>query len=258
MLTSGRLLWEQTGARIPPFIKAPSTRYYLSCEKGLFLEFFPALRGKRLLKTDLWDEAKNTQILKWAGERGAQVYGLDISSSILSEARSHFGRGRGRSRFVLSDLRQIAFRDNSFDLLYSMGTVEHFSEYRLALEECHRVLKPGGRAVIGVPNKFDPFLRPLLVWLLTRLSLYAYGFEKSFSFRELEALLRETGFEIEGRTGILFLPGWLRLADLWLHVRWPKLSFLIAPLIAPFEALHRRFKFLRRHGYLIACVVRKG
>ncbi|HEX9902319.1 MAG TPA: hypothetical protein VGB72_05610, partial [Acidobacteriota bacterium] len=72
MSTSGRLLWEQTGARIPPFINAPSTRYYLACEKGLFLEFFPALRGKRLLKTDLWDEAKNTQILKWAAERGAQ------------------------------------------------------------------------------------------------------------------------------------------------------------------------------------------
>jgi len=257
MPNSGRHLWEQTGARIPPFFRAPSTRYYRDCEISLFLEFFPLLKGKRLLKTDLWDEAKNTQILKWAEEKGARVCGLDISSSILKEAWDSFdGRGRQR-RFVISDMRQMSFADSSFDLLYSMGTVEHFAEYRLALQECRRVLKPGGRAIIGVPNKLDPFLRPLLVWVLNRLSLYAYGFEKSFSFRGLEALLREAGFVIEDRTGILFLPGWLRLIDLWFHVRWPRVSFLFAPLVAPFAALYKKFKFLRRHGYLIACVVRK-
>jgi len=257
MSPEGRPLWEQTGALIPPFFEAPSTRYYLSCEKTLFREFLPGLKGKRLLKTDLWDEAKNTLILKWAEERGARVYGIDISSSILRQAHGHFSRGRRQGRFVLADLRRIAFRDNSFDFLYSMGTVEHFPEYRLALEECYRVLKPGGRAVIGVPHKFDPFLRPLLVWFLNKLSLYAYGFEKSFSFKELETLLREAGFKIEGRTGILFLPGWLRLADLWLYVRFPKLSCFVAPLIAPFAALYKRLKFLRRYGYLIACAVRK-
>jgi SAM-dependent methyltransferase len=257
MPTSGRLLWERTGARIHPFFDAPSTRYYLACEKALFLDFFPSLKGKRLLKTDLWDEAKNTRILKWAEERGARVYGVDISLSILKEARVQFDRTGRQRRFVLSDVRQIAFGANSFDYLYSMGTVEHFPEFRLALKECWRVLKPGGRAVIGVPNKSDPFLRPLLVWLLNRLSLYAYGLEKSFSRRELETLLLEAGFEVEGRTGILFLPGWLRLVDLWLHVRWPGLSFLVAPLIAPFAALYKRFRFLRQHGYLIAFAVRK-
>jgi SAM-dependent methyltransferase len=251
-------MWEQTGARIPPFFEAPSTRYYLACEKALFLEFFPWLKGKLLLKTDLWDEAKNTRILKWAEKRGARAFGIDISSSVLKEARAQFDRTRRQKRFVLSDVRQIAFADGSFDCLYSMGTVEHFPEFRLALKECHRVLKPGGRAVIGVPNKFDPFLRPLLVWFLNKMSLYAYGFEKSLSFRELEMLLREAGFKIESRTGILFLPGWLRLADLWLYVRRPRLSFLVAPLIAPFAALYKRFKFLRQHGYLIACVARKA
>ncbi len=258
MTHSGRRLWEQTGARIPQFFHAPSTGYYRECEISLLQEFFPSLKGKRLLKTDVWDEAKNTQILKWAEEQGTRVYGMDISSSIVKEARGCFDdRGR-QKRFVLSDMRRMALGDDSFDLLYSMGTVEHFPEYRLALKECHRVLRPGGRAVIGVPNKFDPFLRPLLVWFMNKLSLYAYGLEKSFSLKELEAMLREAGFVVEGRSGILFLPGWLRMADLWLHVRKPGLSFLLAPLIAPFSALYKKFKFLRRHGYLIACLAKKA
>ena len=44
-----------------------------------------------------------------------------------------------------------------------MGTIEHFDESDAAVREMWRVLKPGGRAVVGVPNRLDPFLRPLLV-----------------------------------------------------------------------------------------------
>ena len=54
-----------------------------------------------------------------------------------------------------------------------MGTVEHFDDTDGALREIFRVTRPGGVAVIGVPNRRDPFLRPLLVALLYRIGLYA-------------------------------------------------------------------------------------
>ncbi len=110
-------------------------------------------------------------------------------------------------------------RTSAFDLVYSMGTIEHFPEYRVALEEILRVMKPGGRAVIGVPNLFDPFLRPLLVALLDRFGLYDYGLEKAFSHRGFRRLLESVGFRVLAHSGILFMPGWLRMADLWLHTR---------------------------------------
>jgi len=252
-----RSFWDETGQSMPSFFDASSTRYYFECEKSLFKKYFPHLGGSRIFKTDLWDEAKNTRILKWAAEQGAEVYGLDISFPIARDAGRLFKDIRKKHGLIVSDLRSIAFADESFDYLYSMGTIEHFREYSQALEECYRVLRRGGVAVIGVPNKYDPFLRPAMVSFLNRLGLYAYGHEKSFSMRALERMLRGIGFRILDRTGILFMPGILRMADLFIHVRLPKASFLTAPFVAAFSCLYRNFPSLARHGYLIACVVQK-
>ncbi|MDH7513433.1 MAG: class I SAM-dependent methyltransferase [Clostridiales bacterium] len=252
-----RNFWDFTGQALPAFFGAPSTQYYFECERRLFVRYFPGLAGKRLLKTDLWDEAKNTRILIWAAEQKSKVFGIDISPAIAGEAKAMFLREKEAGGMIISDVRRIAFKEESFDYLYSMGTIEHFPEHAQAVEECFRVLHRGGIAMFGVPNKYDPFLRPLLVALLNRLGLYAYGFEKSFSFRKLEKLLANAGFKVETRTGILFVPGLLRMADLYVYTRYPRASFLFKPLFDFFSFLYKKFVFLHRHGYLIACVAKK-
>lgn len=252
-----RSFWDWTGIHFPSLAEAPSTGYYRECERRLVGAYFPELAGRAILKTDLWDEAKNTRILRFVSDGGADVYGIDISVEILRAAEGAFSGSAGRRGFVVSDVRAIAFREGVFDGLYSMGTIEHFKDHAAAIRECFRVLKKGGTAVIGVPNARDPFLRPLLVGILYKLGLYAYGYEKSFSMRALERMLEREGFEVVDRTGILFIPGWLRMADLWLYVRNPKLARLTAPAVSFFAGLHRRFPKLGRHGYLIACIVRK-
>lgn len=252
-----KFFWNKLGQTLLSFYDAPSTQYYFECEKSLFEQHFPNLAGKKVFKTDLWDEAKSTRILKWTAEQGADVYALDISITILNEARLLFDTHRLSRKFVVSDLRDIAFGDESFDYIYSMGTIEHFPEYMRAIDECFRVLRKKGLAIIGVPNKHDPFLRPLLVAALNKMGLYAYGYEKSFTMRQLEKMLKDTGFQVIGRTGVLFMPGWLRMADLFLHTIQSKLTFLTSPFIFLFRLFYRKFLFLRPHSYLIACVVKK-
>jgi SAM-dependent methyltransferase len=251
-----RSFWDQTGRTFPSLTGAPSTGYYRECEQTLFREFHPDLHGKKVLKTDLWDEAKNTQILHWVESQGAGVYGLDISTPMVEEARNIFHKDQA-AHFIVSDLRRIAFTDNSFDVIYSMGTIEHFRDYALAVAECYRVLKPGGMIFMGVPNKLDPFLRPLLVWLLRVFRLYSYGYERSFRRKALAQLMEEAGFEIQGVGGVLFMPGILRMLDLWFHVHIPAATKLTSPLIAPFVYLYRKFPSLRRHSYLVTSIAQK-
>ena len=75
----------------------------------------------------------------------------------MSEVRDYRGSFPG-VKAVVFDGCALPFRDKSFDVIYSMGTIEHFDETEQAVSEMARVLKPGGCAIIGVPNRHDPFL----------------------------------------------------------------------------------------------------
>ena len=232
-----RHFWTDVGTRFPDLGGARSTAQYLDDEMWLFRRFLSPLHGRRILKTDLWDEAKNTRILCWAAAAGASVFGVDISPTIVMRARRQFANRNLSLKGQVADIRSLPFPDASFDAVYSMGTIEHFAETDTALEEIFRVLTPGGVAIIGVPNRCDPFLRPLLVALLYRVGLYGYGYEKSYSRRALRTMLERTGFHVTNEEGILFLPGWLRMLDLACHAWIPPVSRVTGVAVAPFAYL---------------------
>ena len=182
-------------------------------------------------------------------------FGVDISEVTARQAAGAFEDASLRA--VAGDVRSLPFRDGSFDAIYSMGTIEHFPSPERALAEIRRVLRPGGRAVVGVPNRHDPFLRPLLVALLWRLGLYPYGYERSFSRRRLRRLVQVAGLRVVDETGILFLPGWLRMLELACRRCCPPLAALAGAAVQPFAWLDRKLPALRRHGYLVVCVAEK-
>jgi len=253
--SSYRRFWHDVGEEFPSLSGAASTGLYFENEQRLIGEALPALEGCTLLKTDLWDEAKNTRILQWAADRGARAFGIDLSEPIVRQARDAFGQRTLRP--LVSDVRRLPFADASFDAIYSMGTIEHFEETEASVTELARILKPGGRLILGVPNRHDPFLRPLLVAVLGRLGLYAYGYEKSYSRRALRRMIEGAGLDVRMESGILFIPGWLRMLDLWCHTRARPLARVTRALVLPFTWLHRQVPALSRYGYLIASVGEK-
>lgn len=252
-----RRFWARVGERFPDLGGAASTRYYAENEQRLFTELLPPLAGLRVLKTDLWDEAKNTRILAWAAGRGARAFGIDISEPTVMQAKAAFTHDAGALQAAAADVRALPFRDASFDAVYSMGTIEHFDETEQAVREMARVLKPGGCAIIGVPNRHDPFLRPLLATVLQAVGLYAYGYEKSYSRRALRDMLERAGFQVSVETAILFMPGGLRMLDLACHSWCRPLSLVTAALVWPFVWLDRHVPAVRQHGYLLATVAIK-
>ncbi|WP_031527977.1 class I SAM-dependent methyltransferase [Dyadobacter crusticola] len=53
---------------------------------------------------------------------------------------------------VKMDIHQIPFPDNTFDVAFCNHVMEHVDDYVLAMSELHRVLKPGGWALIQSPQ----------------------------------------------------------------------------------------------------------
>lgn len=251
------LNWDGIARGMRDFSAAPTTLYYRQCEIALFQRAVGDLRGKRVLKLDLWNEAINTRILNWVAASGAKTFGLDLSHIVARRASENARREGAPLNLVRADIRDVPFADDSFDVVYTMGTIEHIDEYAQAIREIHRVLKPGGTAIIGVPNKWDIFLRPLLVAVLEAMDKYPYAPEKSFSERELREVVEAAGLKVRRRTGILTIPGVLRMADLFFHTRRIPLTWLTGAASRPFEYAETRWQWPGYFGYLLTVVAEK-
>lgn len=249
--------WDAVASAMPDFATAPSTVYYRNREIALLQRACGSLAGKRVLKLDLWNEAINTRILGWMSEEGADAVGFDVSHVVTRRARQNADRENHDISILGADMRSMPFRGESFDVVYTMGTLEHIAEYRDAMIEIRRVLKPGGVAVIGVPNFWDPFLRPLIVAALEAFDRYPYAPEKSFTRAELRRDVESAGLKVQSMTGILALPGVLRMLDLFLHVRKGLPPRWTEWFIKPWDRAEERFPWLDRIGYLVTAIATK-
>ncbi len=88
-------------------------------------------------------------------QRGYTVWGIDLAEPMIRQARELCGT----DQFGVGDIEHIPFADNTFDGVVSLGVIEYQESDEQALREIHRVLSPGGRAVIAIPNGRSPVRR---------------------------------------------------------------------------------------------------
>ena len=81
-------------------------------------------------------------------EAGAKYTGVDLTDAAVELARKRFELFNLAGDFRTADAENLDFADNSFDLVYSHGVLHHTPETGKAIKEIHRVLRPGGRAVV--------------------------------------------------------------------------------------------------------------
>lgn len=80
---------------------------------------------------------------------GYQVTGIDLSEKMLAIAENKAKIARSDIKFLNMDIYQLKFPDNYFDGVVSMALFEFIQDPVKALEECFRVVKPGGYVMIG-------------------------------------------------------------------------------------------------------------
>lgn len=79
---------------------------------------------------------------------GADYTGVDLTEAAIELAQKRFELYQLPGVFRTADAENLDFPDNTFDMVYSHGVLHHTPDTARAIKQVHRVLKPGGRAVV--------------------------------------------------------------------------------------------------------------
>jgi SAM-dependent methyltransferase len=109
-----------------------------------------ALRpGERVLEVGPGTGYYTLDVAEWVGEEGT-VDILDIQREMLDHTMSRAGeRGLANITPTESDARGMPYEDGSFDAAYLVTVLGEIPDQAAALRELARVLRPGGRLVVG-------------------------------------------------------------------------------------------------------------
>ncbi len=166
--------------------------------RDLIAEWCGGRKFRRALKTDLFDEAVGEGCWRALASVAAEVCGIDVSEplvDILSRERKGFAVGLG-------DVRHLEFPDDSFDLVFSNSTLDHFeteAEIEQSVSEFARILEVGGCLLITLDNPVNPVVgvRNFLPQRATgAIGLVPYFMGRTLSMRRLVELLDRSGFRV--------------------------------------------------------------
>jgi len=144
--------------------------------------------------------------------RGAEVVATDLSPVAVARAR---GRGVDARQCDI-DSEPLPFDDEAFDVVVSDSQLEHRFDYKHALDEMARVLRPGGRFILLLPNIAHWRVR---LWLLSGRFPYIANTPtdplhlRFFTLPDTRALLARRGITIEKVDGS---------ASLWVPNFYPR------------------------------------
>ena len=152
---------------------------------------------------------------------GAQkVIGVDAASASIADAKRRCSNLEYKNcEFMTADVLSLPLADNSYDFVMSYGVLHHTTDPKHGIEECYRVLKPGGKLFIflmsgtglfyetlnmlrEVLKPVSPSLTQAVMQLMgyppnrifNMVDLFHVPIQHGFSPEEMERMLREIGF----------------------------------------------------------------
>jgi len=138
-----------------------------------------------------------------AKERNCRCVGVDVADDAFTSLSFFSQQQRVKVEAIKGDGFSLPFKDQSFDVVYSEGVIEHFPIGRAAemVREHARVCRPGGLVIVSVPNKLAFFHSLTKLLLGQRFLFYP---ESSLSTFELSRLMTRAGLILVMRDGFAF------------------------------------------------------
>jgi len=168
------------------------------------------------------------QLVELASRKGAVAHGLDLSYVALQQ-----GQLTTRAdKLVTANSQQLPYADNTFDVVSNIGSLEHYSDMNIAIKDMTRVLRPGGRAYVLVPNTFSLMTNIWIAFRQGRTSIDQQPIQRYAARQEWQILLEEFGLVV--KKTYKYEREWPRTyEDLFYYLRHPKamIRLLLTPLI---------------------------
>jgi ubiquinone/menaquinone biosynthesis C-methylase UbiE len=146
---------------------------------------FSSYKGKNLLEVGC---GPGIDMVRFA-RGGAKVTGIDLSKTALDLACSNLEQSGQNADLQVMSGECMQFADNTFDVVYAHGVLQYTADTEKMIAEIHRVLRPGGEAIMMVYNKYS--------WLNLMRNVTKVPLEhedapvlRKFSVSELKQLLR--------------------------------------------------------------------
>lgn len=149
--------WNQDacGSHYVQGVQPDTLAWYLEAERYRYGTYAPWMhevmefgrhRGEKVLEIGA---GMGTDLAQYA-QNGALCTDLDLSIGHLQHARRNFMLRGLEARFEHGDAEAMPFVDSEFDVVYTNGVIHHTPNTCAVIDELHRVLRPGGKAIVMV------------------------------------------------------------------------------------------------------------
>lgn len=166
------------------------------------ISLMPDLKDKEVLDIG----CGNGEIIGEVYNQGVKcVFGIDIDEQAIQNCKElNVGKGIFLKK---GNAENIPFSDESFEVVYSIGLLEHFENPSKFLSEAKRVLKPNGELLIAIPNgkclirELKLKIKPSNIW------------ERKYDWKQLNYLLENEDFK---EVNVMFL----KYSPIKLKLKW--------------------------------------
>jgi ubiquinone/menaquinone biosynthesis C-methylase UbiE len=161
------------------------------------------MHGAKILEIGCGSAVDSTELAL----RGARSTAVDYSLHALMHAQRHAAEQEAQVSLAAGDLFRLPFADATFDLVFSQGLLEHFTEPMPAIAEQIRVIRSGGFLCIDVPQTYS--LLTLHKRRHIQRGTWFAGWETNYSLPQLEGMMRQAGLEVCRSYGWLYFPSFV-------------------------------------------------
>ena len=176
-------------------------------EQRLILRLAGPLQGRSVLDVGCGD---GTLALVAARHGAARVAGCDPDPRMIARARAQAARGAAPIELAVARAQALPFADGSFDVVTCITVLAFVADAAGAVREMARVLRPGGRLVVGDLGRWSCWAvrRRIRGWCGAALW-------RGARFRTaggLAAMARGAGLTVGATRGAIFYPPWTAVA----------------------------------------------